>query len=353
MPPNAMSLSFKIVLISLFAIFTLNQCGTETTTGDGADDPSAEITSFPLAVTEGTVVFISDRHSPKGEIYIIGDDGDDEGIVRITNNDTTEVNPSLSPDGTQILYTSDAAGNNDCWRIQLDTGAAENLTADSLADDDWCRYSPDGAMLTFDSDRTGNRDLFMYFLQGRQGPIFGDVINITADNPGYDGQTSCRPDPSDNNVMRIVFTSIRNGSSVKEIYQTTFNDETFEMTAPTRVTDQAAAVFPESDKLEADISPDVQKVVYKVEVSAIKHEIHYVDLNALGAASSNLTDHDLGVRCSLGAHPNFFPDSTKVLFENVGDPVRLDISRAVNESSVFLVTRWNDADPFVFKLEPF
>lgn len=335
----------------VFVMAVLGACGSEGTGEGGGTGSGNALATFPVLVSEGAVVFISDRDHAAGEIYIVDENA--VNLKRITDNEFTEADPSFSPDGTQILYTSNEAGNNDCWRMNLMTGARENLTADSVADEGWCRYSPDGAMLTFDSDRAGNRDIFMYLLQGRQGPTAGDPINISADNAGYDGETSCRPDPADNNIMRIVFTSVRGDHTTKEIYQMTFNDETFATTAPVLLTQEGQEDFPEADKTEADISPDVGTVAYKIEVSAIKHEIHEVEFNPLGGDTSALSYTDRGVRCALGGHPNYRPGSEELVFENVGSPSRIDESTAVGTSHVFLMTSYNDTDPFVFKFEPF
>lgn len=342
-----------VVVTLLFFCGFLTSCKEGVNTGGTATGAV-----FPLVVEEGWIVFISNRHSLKGDIYLMSDTSpNDANALRLTNNDFTETNPAFSPDGTQILFTSDASGNQDCWRLHLDDGTLENLTPDTPSNEDWCRFSPDGAMFTFNSDRAGNPDVWMYFLEGRQGPTAGDPLNLTADNPGFDGESSCRPDPADNNEMRVIFTSIRNGSSVKEIHQFTFNDETFAIGAPTLLTSEAAAAFPNANKMEGDIAPDLSYVVYALEKSAAEVEIHRVALNSvgdqLGARSEALTDENWRVRCAVGRQPNYAKDSATIFFENVGDPIRIDFSSTLGQSGYFFLSLHDNYDPFVFKAEPF
>lgn len=62
---------------------------------------------------------------------------------------------TFSPDGKQLLFTSPARTeeawntNHDIWRVAIEGGEAENLTADNAAADGFPRYSPDGKWLAY------------------------------------------------------------------------------------------------------------------------------------------------------------------------------------------------------------
>jgi Tol biopolymer transport system component len=82
--------------------------------------------------------------------------------------------PSISPDGTWVVYGGDAAGNRDIY-LQSATGqTAINLTVDSLADDDEPVFSPDGERIAFRSARDGGG----IFVMGRTGEAVKRVTRM-------------------------------------------------------------------------------------------------------------------------------------------------------------------------------
>jgi Tol biopolymer transport system component len=66
----------------------------------------------------------------------------------------------VTRDGRWLLYDSNLHGNFDIFRIALDGGAAERLTADP-GDEFAPDLSADGGSLAFHSWRTGSRDIFV------------------------------------------------------------------------------------------------------------------------------------------------------------------------------------------------
>ncbi|MEO7270467.1 MAG: winged helix-turn-helix domain-containing protein [Vicinamibacterales bacterium] len=73
--------------------------------------------------------------------------------------------PSWSPDGTRIAFTSDHDGNPDIWLQGLDDPAPTRLTSSDEADSqpDW---SPDGSSIVFRSERQGG-GLYLISTTGR------------------------------------------------------------------------------------------------------------------------------------------------------------------------------------------
>jgi Tol biopolymer transport system component len=66
-----------------------------------------------------------------------------------------ELQPSLSPDGRQLLYASAASGNRDVYLLRVGGDRAINLTANSPVDDLQATFSPDGERIAFRSERDG------------------------------------------------------------------------------------------------------------------------------------------------------------------------------------------------------
>jgi Tol biopolymer transport system component len=86
-------------------------------------------------------------------------------IGRLTDFPGTETSPSLSPDGTFVVYTRSVNGNFDLFLQRVAGGDPINLTADSPADDIQPAFSPDGQQIAFRSEREGGG----IFLMGATG----------------------------------------------------------------------------------------------------------------------------------------------------------------------------------------
>ena len=110
----------------------------------------------------------------------------------------------LSPDGKWLALDSDREGNQDIYRLSLETGELVRLTSDSR-DDFLPTWSPDGRWLAFHSIRQGTRDVFVM-------PSAGGATQQLTNDPGQDRAPRWSPDGSE-----IVFESTREDER-REIY---------------------------------------------------------------------------------------------------------------------------------------
>ena len=96
-----------------------------------------------------------------------------------TRGNITDRQPSYSPDGKNILYSSIGSGNLDLMEITIETGAVKRITEDAA--DDWDpAYTPDGRHILWSSNRDGHFEIWMANKDG------SDSRRIT--NDGWDAE---------------------------------------------------------------------------------------------------------------------------------------------------------------------
>ncbi|WP_405095168.1 VWA domain-containing protein [Micromonospora sp. NBC_01412] len=120
-----------------------------------------------------------------------------ESPVRLVGGPGTVAHPALSPDGRQVAFTSDRAGNADIWVVRVDGSGLRRLT-DHPAEDSWPTWSPDGARIAFGSTR-GDPAGDVWVL-----PAGGGAAVRVTDGPAAEGQPAWSPDGA-----RIAFTTTR------------------------------------------------------------------------------------------------------------------------------------------------
>jgi Tol biopolymer transport system component len=106
----------------------------------------------------------------------------------------------VSPDGRELAFSSDRAGNQDVWKMPVGGKQAVQLTANPVPD--WNpAWSPDGRQLAFYSHRSGNRDIWVMPSAG------GSATQLTRTSE-LEAGGAWSPDG-----RRIVFRSERTGDS--------------------------------------------------------------------------------------------------------------------------------------------
>jgi len=118
----------------------------------------------------GTLVFQSDRF---GGWDVFRIDADGAGLVRLTDHQAADQNPSWSPDGQWIAFSSERSGNGDIYLMDANGESVRRIT-DHPAYEGAPRFVPDGTALVFEGERDGRAEIYRVDLKSL------DVARITA-----------------------------------------------------------------------------------------------------------------------------------------------------------------------------
>jgi TolB protein len=265
-----------------------------------------------------TIAFSSTRDSPpsavpfvnSGEIYLMNADGTD--VRRLTNNDYSDIFPSLSPDGTRIVFESNrrrAAGEppnvSDLFVMNADGTEQTWLLRGSSA-----TWSPDGLSIAFHASVSGSglpanpypgsatldSDIFVVnvrdVLEKKSAPR-----NLTNNPAAIDDDPDWSPDGK-----TIIFTSHATNDNhtnavTAEIYAIEANGG-----KPRALTSN------DHEERAPAWSPDGKQIVFCCRRGA-KPDFDICVMNADGSGEKKLTDSPLG-----DLTPSWSPDGSKIVF---------------------------------------
>lgn len=171
-----------------------------TTAGNDVDPKSAA----------GRIVLSSDRDT-NYEIYI--EDISATVSRRVTNSGGQDDRPTLSPDGSTIIFVSNRSGTPRLWSVPapaldatvFDVPTALSTGSDAAIPEGAPAWSPDGTMLAFSSARTGTSQIFTMAAAG------GNAVQVTNDVAGaFDPAWSA-------DGTTIVFTSATGSLQLRKV----------------------------------------------------------------------------------------------------------------------------------------
>jgi TolB protein len=129
-------------------------------------------------------------------------DADTGRMRQLLDGSVLDMNPSFSPDGGTVLFTSRRHGSADIYRVRVDGSGLERLT-DDPAFDDQAVMAPNGREIAFVSSRTGQADIWLLDLASRR------LRNVTS-HPGGDYRPAWSPDGA-----WLAFTSDRGSAGAQ------------------------------------------------------------------------------------------------------------------------------------------
>ncbi|MCA1628151.1 MAG: DUF4394 domain-containing protein, partial [Acidobacteria bacterium] len=197
------------------------------------DDPAEDVQ--PTWSPDGTqIAFVSNRDSNK-EIYVVNASGG--AATRLTNNPAEDISPAWSPSLTtgRIAFVSNRDGNDEVYLMNTDGTNQTNLTQNA-ADDNGPAWAPSGTLLAFASNRDG--DKFEIYRIGADGANPLRLTNNTFDDvaPAWPpGQITFQSDRDGNDE---IYTINADGSNPVRIT----NNPAFDLD-PARSSDGARVVW--------------------------------------------------------------------------------------------------------------
>jgi len=191
-----------------------NQVITQTATEEPAPPtlPASTPTPTQLVVTQpeiptlppatngslpGLIVF---SMSEAGYFHLFAFHPETLPITRLTYGEWDDLQPAISPDGTQIAFTSNRSGHWDLYLLDLTTGETTQFT-DDLDYNGHPAWSSDGLWLAYDKYQDSNLDIFI------KPVVAGIPETRLTTHPAQDSQPTWQPGST-----TIAFTSTRTGN---------------------------------------------------------------------------------------------------------------------------------------------
>jgi Tol biopolymer transport system component len=159
---------------------------------------------------------VLDTRSSRENLQELSLEGGAGGRRWLTRGNSTDRQPTYSPDGQWVAFSSNRGGNLDLWAVNRTDGTVRRLTDDPA--DDWdVSYSPDGHRLLWGSNRSGSYEVWAAnpdgssaqqlshdgaFAQNPQQTPDGKWVVYHSTNPAHPGLWRMRPDGSE--PIRIV-----------------------------------------------------------------------------------------------------------------------------------------------------
>jgi len=191
---------------------------------------------YPSATPDGEVVVWTSQNAGQGAIYYLrAGDQTEHKLTREWGRDVREVGGTLSPDGSEIAYSSTVGGAYQLWRMPAFDSVAIRLTdvarPQSDAQPSW---SPDGERLAFYTNRAGNWDIFAI-------PARGGEAEPLTDWPSNELYPSWSPDG-----RWLAFLSDRDGNP--DLWRLNLVDATIERIVEHPAVEGPAAWSPDGSR---------------------------------------------------------------------------------------------------------
>lgn len=197
----------RLWIAVLISSIVLVSC-KETLTPSPEESPLSPLATYepgsPNSLGGGLISFHSNREGGFYQIYVM--DGNGRNVRRLTDCPPPNSEPTWSPDGSRIAFTSgqDDINNFTLYTINADGTNLQRLLEPVHGDNWYSAWSPRGDQIAFQSNRDGNFEIYLVAVDT------GQITRLTQ-NEKTDSMPAWSPDGS-----KIAFVSDQDGDG--EIY---------------------------------------------------------------------------------------------------------------------------------------
>jgi dipeptidyl aminopeptidase/acylaminoacyl peptidase len=144
---------------NLGTIWTVNADGSNKQVLIGEDPNGTEFGTSPQWSPDGTKIAFSKIIAQNvnctggvdAQLYLMNTSGGN--LEQLTNDPCSSYEPTWSPDGQRIAYTTDRGFDEEIWVMDAQPGAQQQQLTDAIGNDSSPSWSPDGTMIAFETLR--------------------------------------------------------------------------------------------------------------------------------------------------------------------------------------------------------
>ncbi len=262
---------------------------------------AAKRTRYPALSPDGrTIAF-----TYQGDLWSVPSQGG--RAVRLTSHIAREVQPTYSPDGKSILFSSNRHGGYDLFLMPAEGGPARRLTFHSSSEFP-SGFTPDGQWVLFYGGAYGSTDIYKVRTNG------GEPIRLTWDRHEREYFGDVSPDG-----RRILFNHNSSpGSWRRRGYVGSYNADVWVADFTTPFSNLQRITTNPSDDFRPFFSRDGSRIYY---VSDRKGQVNLWSMDLKGGAQRQLTFHTTdGARI-----PSYAPLGEKIAYEYNSEIWLLDL----------------------------
>jgi Tol biopolymer transport system component len=258
---------------------------TITDTREPSLTPTPDLPNVPEA---NQIIFTSNRAGSQ-DIWVMELDGSNPRLLEIAP-ESDETTASCHPDGLEFIFTSNRGGDREIY-VETYADADPRPLTDTDGENFDPAYSPDGSMIAFISSRSGSEDIWLM-------DSGGGNARLVVEQPGSERDVQWSPDGG-----QLYYVSNRAGQY--DIYRYNLATET-----EIQVTDT-----PDRDEFMPALGYDFETLVFIANLET--------DLDSTGALWMDMLNDDRSARATITAegrvdHPAWIAPGRLLISANLG-----------------------------------